>query len=355
MHVSSTATTPTALAPGPPKGAGATRWARACLVLLMVLDVWYRAHTFGPDIRAATGIDLWPQTIGESEPLDCDEAAYAYMGHRVLRGDALYRDLTEYKPPLGYWIYTMAVAIGGYRELAIRLMAIPFVLVTIAAVWWVAMRIGGPLAACLAAGLYVVLSTDPFLFGNGSQLEQFMNFFSVLALAMVIRGWDRGGRRWIFAAGVCLARPRSSNRSRWRTRSSSCPRCSCGPGRMTWGLRDAASGGSSTSWCSALRCRPSWRSQRRSSWPGGPGERPTRTSSSRRWPWRRTRCPSRTPHRRRSAGSRATPILRGSCPGRSARPTTVSGGGPGAGRSGWRRYRRWPTWPSAPGAMRGAA
>ena len=49
-----------------------------------------------------------------------------------------------------------------------------------------------------------MLSTDPFLFGNGSQLEQFINLFAVLSLAMVIRGWDRGGRRWIFAAGVCL-------------------------------------------------------------------------------------------------------------------------------------------------------
>ena len=46
----------------------------------------------------------------------------------------------------------MAVAIGGYNELAIRFMAIPFVLATIAAVWWIAMRLGGPVAACLAAG-----------------------------------------------------------------------------------------------------------------------------------------------------------------------------------------------------------
>jgi hypothetical protein len=180
------------------------RWARLILVVLMVVDVWYRAHTFGPDIRATTGINLWPQTVGESEPLDCDEAAYAYMGHRVLRGDVLYRDLTEYKPPLGYWIYTAAVAIGGYQELAIRVMAIPFVLATIAAVWWIGMRLGGPVAACLAAGLYVLLSTDPFLFGNGSNLEHFINLFSILSLAMIIRGWERNDRHWIVGAGVCL-------------------------------------------------------------------------------------------------------------------------------------------------------
>lgn len=179
-------------------------WSRIVLVALMLLDLWYRAHTFGPDVKAWAGVDLWPHTVGESEPLDCDEAAYAYMGHRVIRGDALYRDLTEYKPPLGYWIYTLAVAVGGYNELAIRLLAIPFVLGAIVAVWWIAGKLGGPLAAVLAAGLYVVMSTDPFVFGNGSNMEHFINLFAALSLALMFGGWDRGDRRWFFASGLCL-------------------------------------------------------------------------------------------------------------------------------------------------------
>ena len=40
----------------------------------------------------------------------------------------MYRDLTENKPPLGYWLYALAVALGGYNELAIRVLAIPAVL-----------------------------------------------------------------------------------------------------------------------------------------------------------------------------------------------------------------------------------
>ena len=40
----------------------------------------------------------------------------------------MYRDLTENKPPLGYWLYALAVALGGYNELAIRLLPIPAVL-----------------------------------------------------------------------------------------------------------------------------------------------------------------------------------------------------------------------------------
>jgi 4-amino-4-deoxy-L-arabinose transferase-like glycosyltransferase len=180
------------------------RWSRLVLLGLLVFDVWYRAHTFGPTVRDGLGLNLWPATIGAGEPLDCDEAAYAYIGHRILSGDVLYRDVTENKTPLGYWLYTLAVASGGYNELAIRIMPIPFVLLTIGLVWWVAGRLGGQLAACLAAGLYVLLSTDPYLFGNGANMEHFVNLFSVASLALLIFAWDRSGRWPLFAAGVCL-------------------------------------------------------------------------------------------------------------------------------------------------------
>ena len=146
------------------------------------------AHTFGPHVRDKLKINLWPSVHGESEPLDCDEAAYAYIGHRILAGDVLYRDLTENKPPLGYWIYTLAVAVGGYNELAIRVMPIPFILATIALVWWIAHRLAGRVAACVAAGLFILLSTDPYLFGNGANLEHFINFFSV-AVARLVDFW----------------------------------------------------------------------------------------------------------------------------------------------------------------------
>ena len=180
------------------------RWSIVILVVLLVASLWYRAHTFAPTIVAASGLSLWPAAIGASEPLDCDEAAYAYIGHRMLRGDVMYRDLTENKPPLGYWLYALAVAIGGYNELTIRLLPIPAVLLSIALVWWIGWRLDGSLAACLAAGLFVVLSTDPYVFGNGSNMEHFMNLFSVASLALLILAWSRL-RRWpIVAAGVCL-------------------------------------------------------------------------------------------------------------------------------------------------------
>src|SRR4051794_21025183 len=147
------------------------RWSVLVLAAILVFTVWYRAHTFGPTVKQAAGIDLWPKTVGASEPLDCDEAAYAYIGHRLLQGDVLYRDLTENKPPLGYWLYALGVAVGGYNELAIRLLPIPAILCTIGLVWWIGWELAGLAAACFGAALFVLLSTDPYLFGNGSNME----------------------------------------------------------------------------------------------------------------------------------------------------------------------------------------
>jgi 4-amino-4-deoxy-L-arabinose transferase-like glycosyltransferase len=180
------------------------RWSVAVLLFVLVLDVWYRGATFAPTNIQATGLSLWPAATGPSEPLDCDEAAYAYIGHRMLAGDVMYRDLTENKPPLGYWLYMLTVAAGGYRELAIRLMPIPFALATIGLVWWIGGRLAGPVAACLAALLYAMLSTDPFLFGNGSNMEHFMNCFSVGSLALLLLGWSKKQRWLLAAAGACL-------------------------------------------------------------------------------------------------------------------------------------------------------
>jgi len=179
---------------------------KSILVLLAILAfaAWYRAHTFAPTIVEATGLRLWPAASGPSEPLDCDEAIYAHMGRRILAGDVLYRDLTENKPPLGYWLYAAPIAVFGYNETAIRLFAFPFVLATIALVGWIGVRLSGPLAGGLAAFLFAILSTDPYLFGNGSNLEHPMNFFAVASLALMIRGWE-GDKAWPFAlAGAAV-------------------------------------------------------------------------------------------------------------------------------------------------------
>jgi 4-amino-4-deoxy-L-arabinose transferase-like glycosyltransferase len=179
-------------------------WAWLALLAILALDVWLRGHTFAPLVRERWGVEPWPVVGSEGEPLDCDEAAYGYMGRRMVGGAVLYRDLTENKPPVGYLFYAVAVALGGPREWAIRVLPIPLVLATIVLLWWISKELAGPLAAVAAAIAYAIASTDPRLYGNAAQIEHPLNLFAVASLAAMVRAWIRPGPTWPFVAGLCV-------------------------------------------------------------------------------------------------------------------------------------------------------
>ncbi len=179
----------------------ARRASIVALGLILVLNLWWRGHTIAGTVKAAWGVSLWP-VVAPSEPLDCDESIYGYIGKRIANGDVMYRDLTENKPPLGYWLYAMAVAIGGPSETTIRVMPMPMVLITIALVWWIAGRLAGPISAVVAALIYAIMSTDPYLYGNGANMEHAINLFATASLALMVRGWSSDRRGWLVAAGV---------------------------------------------------------------------------------------------------------------------------------------------------------
>ncbi len=189
-----------------PGSARIPAWAVVALVLALAFDVWWRCHTIGPTVRDRLGFAPYPVVTGEAEPLDCDEAAYAYIGRGIAHGRVMYRDLSENKPPLGYWLYALAVKVGGADELTVRLMPIPYVLATVALVWWLGIRLGGPWAGSVAAFLFALLSTDPYLYGNGANLEHFLDLFAVGSLAAMVRGVTRRfDRRWFLVAGALVA------------------------------------------------------------------------------------------------------------------------------------------------------
>lgn len=192
----------------PPAGTpGSRRWSLGVLVVIALLDLWLRGHVVGPNLADALGGRFWPVTTGASEPLDSDEAAYADIGRRIVRGDVMYRDLVEHKPPGGYWLFAAAVALGGANELTIRLLPAPLVLATLVLVWWLGGRIGGPVAACSAALIYTLLSTDPHLSGDAATLEHPLNALAVASLALMVLAWDqpRGNLGVLATAGGCVA------------------------------------------------------------------------------------------------------------------------------------------------------
>jgi hypothetical protein len=177
---------------------------RAGLAAILVFNVWVRGHAFGPAIRHYAGFDPYFTTSPESEPLNSDEAIYGYIGDRIAHGAIMYRDLTENKPPLGYWLYTLAVGLFGASELTLRVLPVPYVLATTILVWWLGLRLRGPAAALLAAFLFALASADPYLGGEGGNMEHMINFFAIGSLACLLAGWETRRRGWLIASGAAV-------------------------------------------------------------------------------------------------------------------------------------------------------
>ncbi len=185
------------------------RWAWIGLVLVLLFDVWLRGHALGPTFPVP-----YPVTGTSPTPLDCDEGIYGYIGDRLARGEVMYRDVTENKPPGGYWLYMLAVRFGGMTERTIRLMPMPMVLLTIALVWRLALRLGGPLAAVLAAGTYAVVNTDPYTYADGAQMEVPLNLFATATLGCFVEALAIRSSSWV--AGAESSTPRNQRQEKDR-------------------------------------------------------------------------------------------------------------------------------------------
>jgi hypothetical protein len=117
----------------------------AQLVALLALGVLLRAPTFGRPL------------------LSDDEAIYATTADALARGDRLYRDVVDHKPPLIYHVYQAGFALlGRYDTRGAHGLVVLSVLLTAAFLFVIARRdetAGSGGAGLAAAGLFLVFST----------------------------------------------------------------------------------------------------------------------------------------------------------------------------------------------------
>jgi hypothetical protein len=122
-----------------------TRARAAQLVAVFALGVLLRAPTFGRPL------------------LSDDEAIYATTADAMTRGDRLYRDVVDHKPPLIYHVYQAGfAALGRYQTHGAHALVILSVLLTAGLLFSIQRR-DGPVpsdgAGLAAAGLFLVFST----------------------------------------------------------------------------------------------------------------------------------------------------------------------------------------------------
>ncbi len=115
---------------------------KAALFAVFALGVLLRAPTFGRPM------------------LSDDEAIYATTADALARGDLLYRDVVDHKPPLIYHVYQAGfAAFGRYGTHGAHALVVVSVLLTAALLLGIKRREGADGAGLAAAGLFLVFST----------------------------------------------------------------------------------------------------------------------------------------------------------------------------------------------------
>jgi hypothetical protein len=120
------------------------------------------------------------------EPLERDLTTYAVIGHNLLQGRPLYRDLWDNKPPAIFVSYALSEYLFGYGPGSVYALNIATALLTMLAVYGAASWPGGRRAGLWAAAFWAVLSGDPRLQANQPNTEVFMNACLAGGFALVV-------------------------------------------------------------------------------------------------------------------------------------------------------------------------
>jgi hypothetical protein len=160
------------------------------------------------------------RVVGLVRPcLSDDEATYCVVGREMLAGHVLYRDIVDHKPPLIYFIYAGAQAIGGpiqgmrllHLLTALVVLSTALLLGRIARRWPARDRHAsdqdGDAVAFAAALLYVVFSTTLFdCDALAANCELFMLLPLVASVAIYLDATVGRLRLWrLAAAGALMA------------------------------------------------------------------------------------------------------------------------------------------------------
>ena len=107
-----------------------------------------------------------------AEPLGIDQGLLASVAKGLSRGQALYRDIWDQKPPGLYFAYLAAFELFGWRVSSIHWMDIAASAATAALLFAIVRQLATTTIAWLAAALFTALTIPSWLFNHGGFLER---------------------------------------------------------------------------------------------------------------------------------------------------------------------------------------
>lgn len=137
------------------------------------------------------------------EPLERDEGGYASVAQAILRGDIVYKDVVDNKPPLLYSIYSLAFILFGQTAFALRLFTSLYSVGTTAAMFFLARYLFGSRAALFSALLYGIFSSGPGVNGTIAQGENFFALPLSLSMLFFLKA-IRDDKRFMLLSGLMM-------------------------------------------------------------------------------------------------------------------------------------------------------
>lgn len=159
-------------------------------------------------LLVAAGLALAVRVVSIAEPLGIDQSLWASAVRGMSRGQLLYTDVWEQRPPGIYLSYWIAFGLFGWTSAAVAWLDLAASACAVVLLWAIGRRLDGPLAGALAAALYAVFTIPAGLHGYGGLLERAVcETFIIVAVAgaALCATSVRGRDSWLpaVAAGLC--------------------------------------------------------------------------------------------------------------------------------------------------------
>lgn len=165
-----------------------------------------RAVVAGLLVVAALG--LLVRCVAVAEPLGIDQSLWASAVRGMSRGQLLYQDVWEQRPPGIYFIYLAGFSLFGWTPAAVAVLDILAAAATTLLLWGIAVRLSGPLAGAAAAAMYSLFTVPSWLFSHRGFLERSVSE-TFIVVCVAAAAWCavrfQHTPRVLFALGVGVA------------------------------------------------------------------------------------------------------------------------------------------------------
>jgi hypothetical protein len=129
----------------------------------------------------AAGAALLVRCAAVAEPLGIDQSLWASAVRGMSRGQLLYQDVWEQRPPGIYFIYLAGFSLFGWTSAAVVWLDIFAAAATTVLLWSIVRRLTGPAAGAATAALYALFTIPAWLFSHGGFLERTISETFIIA------------------------------------------------------------------------------------------------------------------------------------------------------------------------------